>query len=579
VDVACITSGSFCILNSIKTSQSPIFNLFDYGFTKTEKRKIILFGGLTEDALQRSLRFRNFTSHGELWVYDLGDPSPDFFPIMWTTEAQGFSRIVSLGGEVFCIFNSNLQNDMITLDLELMISYPMRVENKIANMKRNGFALSQINGTDIMIIGGFNEYGGGVAELNPYLMTLQISFSHSIIGIDESEAPKEIFVLSAISVIIVLALIISLLYYKKKLIIEKEKADIKRDKIRLELITFNQALTKMKENREKGIPESQTKKEEMTATLSLGTDVSLAIPAYKLCDYEKDIILESLLATGGFGKVYTAFLINAILAQNYNDNIRECVIKLSHEELDPVLFFQEISIHEFFKDNKYFAKLVVYSIDPCAIILKYYPLGNLMHFLFKPKPDVVDKYNLYVAVSFSIKICTAINLMHSKGFIHNDIKPDNILLSSDSEEPLYPVISDFGLVHIKDTIHVVKGFEIFNLKGATLYYSPPEVLKAMKKGKRTSNPATDVYSIGILLWELFSRQKAWAIFDRDAVIAGALPTISVEDLSRKHPGFKTEEIGALMNIVATCLDYKPENRASLPDTIRELSKLCARLFV
>lgn len=100
-----------------------------------------------------------------------------------------------------------------------------------------------------------------------------------------------------------------------------------------------------------------------------------------------------------------------------------------------------------------------------------------------------------------MKITGAIISMHEKGVVHNDIKPDNILLDGDNEEPLFPIISDFGIARIMENADLIPGFYITELRACTAVYAAPELLVSlMLKLERISNPKTDAYSVGIVLY-------------------------------------------------------------------------------
>jgi serine/threonine protein kinase len=53
--------------------------------------------------------------------------------------------------------------------------------------------------------------------------------------------------------------------------------------------------------------------------------------------------------------------------------------------------------------------------------------------------------------------------MHKKGFIHDDIKPENILLDSDDDETIFCVLSDFGNVKIMKSAEVGISFSCRNI--------------------------------------------------------------------------------------------------------------------
>ncbi len=90
-------------------------------------------------------------------------------------------------------------------------------------------------------------------------------------------------------------------------------------------------------------------------------------------------------------------------------------------------------------------------------------------------------------------ICTALKALshcHAKGVIHRDIKPSNILLTSDGKVKL----TDFGIAKAKlNTSKTGSGLTL----GSTDYMSPEQAL-----GKRDMDHRSDIYSIGVTLYEM-----------------------------------------------------------------------------
>lgn len=93
------------------------------------------------------------------------------------------------------------------------------------------------------------------------------------------------------------------------------------------------------------------------------------------------------------------------------------------------------------------------------------------------------------------QVCQGLGYMHSKGWVHKDIKPDNILLNRSDEVRLI----DFSLA-----VKAVSGLgKLFGggkgvIRG-TRSYLAPETIK-----KEGSTPATDIYSFGIVLYEILT---------------------------------------------------------------------------
>ncbi|MBN2472503.1 MAG: serine/threonine protein kinase [Anaerolineae bacterium] len=88
------------------------------------------------------------------------------------------------------------------------------------------------------------------------------------------------------------------------------------------------------------------------------------------------------------------------------------------------------------------------------------------------------------------QVADAVAYAHSKGVIHQDIRPGNIMLADDGERP---VVIDFGMMG------VLSGDE-----QSTAEYSPraPLYMSPEQAAGGTVGPASDVYSLGILLYEM-----------------------------------------------------------------------------
>lgn len=87
--------------------------------------------------------------------------------------------------------------------------------------------------------------------------------------------------------------------------------------------------------------------------------------------------------------------------------------------------------------------------------------------------------------------CQALHHMHEKGWVHLDVKPDNILMSRASEVR----VIDFSLSErIKGALGKMFGGK--KEIGGTLTYIAPETIK-----KEAATPATDIYSLGVTIYE------------------------------------------------------------------------------
>ena len=119
-----------------------------------------------------------------------------------------------------------------------------------------------------------------------------------------------------------------------------------------------------------------------------------------------------------------------------------------------------------------------------------------------PIVEYCDKNNLRIQDRLELfaQVCNAVQHAHTKGIIHRDIKPSNILVSTQDGRPHTKVI-DFGIA--KATANRLTEKTLFTehraLIGTPEYMSPEQA-----EGSMDIDTRTDVYSLGVLLYELLT---------------------------------------------------------------------------
>ncbi len=98
-------------------------------------------------------------------------------------------------------------------------------------------------------------------------------------------------------------------------------------------------------------------------------------------------------------------------------------------------------------------------------------------------------------ISYGMEIASALDYLHSQGIIHRDLKSENILL--DLRQNCY--LADFGLARLVSTSTLA-----FHTGHGTPPYAPPEQIQS-----RAITPRSDIFSFGILLYEMFTGQLPW----------------------------------------------------------------------
>src|SRR5881398_4244583 len=97
------------------------------------------------------------------------------------------------------------------------------------------------------------------------------------------------------------------------------------------------------------------------------------------------------------------------------------------------------------------------------------------------------------AVALMAKVVRAVQYAHGQGILHRDLKPGNILLDARGE----PLVSDFGLAKcLEPTSNLTRTLTAFGAPD----YAAPEQVNPAGAGSGTLGPASDVYSLGAILF-------------------------------------------------------------------------------
>lgn len=135
-------------------------------------------------------------------------------------------------------------------------------------------------------------------------------------------------------------------------------------------------------------------------------------------------------------------------------------------------------------------------------------------------------------VELTRQLCAGLAAAHDKGVLHRDLKPANILINSHGQL----VITDFGLAGLAEHVQA-------DVRSGTPAYMAPEQLAGLEVTQKS-----DIYSLGLVLYEMFSGKRAFQgkLRDELAPIAGL-----VKDLDP-----------AIEKAITRCLMAEPARRPS-----------------
>ncbi|MDT8395681.1 MAG: serine/threonine-protein kinase [bacterium] len=143
-----------------------------------------------------------------------------------------------------------------------------------------------------------------------------------------------------------------------------------------------------------------------------------------------------------------------------------------------------------------------------------------------------------------IEVCDALSFAHSRGMIHRDVKPANVMLSGNGEVKLM----DFGIVAVPDAGELTVAGQILG----TPAYMAPEQITGNQLG-----PAADIFSLGAVFYEMLTGKKPFSGANHIALIQNVLHT------DPPSPGeFAPHVPDAISQIVMKCLNKSPETRFS-----------------
>ncbi|MBI3802479.1 MAG: serine/threonine protein kinase [Nitrospirae bacterium] len=168
-------------------------------------------------------------------------------------------------------------------------------------------------------------------------------------------------------------------------------------------------------------------------------------------------------------------------------------------------------------------------------VMDYVEGTNLALLMKDPGFDLNRKLDII------IQICKALSYAHKNGVVHRDIKPANILIDKEGNA----LVTDFGIAQFYENGKEEDALTKEGMVMGTLAYMSPE----QRSGSKNVTAASDLYSLGVMMYELFAGKRPKGNFKGPSNYNASLP----------------EELDG---VVATCLEEEPGDRYKSADEVK-----------
>ena len=249
---------------------------------------------------------------------------------------------------------------------------------------------------------------------------------------------------------------------------------------------------------------------------------------------------------GGMGVLYRAF--DPVLDREVAVKVMLAELSDDTEQMRP----------RFYREAKAAAKLQHRNI---VTVFEFAEENNQQHIVMEflrgtplnARMNELPPLTLPAKLDIVAQLCSGLGYAHAQGIVHRDVKPANVFLLTDGSVKLL----DFGIAKLATSTLTQQG----DVLGSAPYMSPEQV-----SGKQNLDGRSDVWSTGVLLYELLTGRRPFEGDGLTTVIVGILKD-EPPSLDGLAPGLPPQLVAA----VARALEKDPERRTPKAEELgREL---------
>jgi serine/threonine-protein kinase len=255
-------------------------------------------------------------------------------------------------------------------------------------------------------------------------------------------------------------------------------------------------------------------------------------------DYE---VLE-VLGAGGMGRVYKVR--NVI-----SDRVEAMKVLLPDLEGDAELadrFMREIKVQASLDHPNIAALHTALRLDNQLLMLMEYVEGVTIETVLGSGRLPIDK-----AIDYTAQVLSALSYAHARGVVHRDLKPGNMIITPSGVVKLM----DFGIAKMAADRKLT---QVGSTVGSLYYMSPEQI-----KGAVDLDPRSDLYSLGISLYEMVTGARPFQGDSEYSIMAAHLET-------NPRPPIQLDPNlpAALSEIILMALEKDPAQRFQTADAFR-----------
>ncbi|XP_023638941.1 serine/threonine-protein kinase STY17 [Capsella rubella] len=269
-----------------------------------------------------------------------------------------------------------------------------------------------------------------------------------------------------------------------------------------------------------------------------------------------DLLVGSMIGVGDYFTVYQGWFRNQFpVAVKIVQPRKASAVSIEEKKL----FQREVVLLSKMKHDN-IVEFFGASIEPqLMIVTELIEGGTLQKYMLNCRPSPPD---VRMSLGFALDISRAMEFLHSKGIIHRDLNPRNLLVTGDQE---HVKLADFGIAR-RETRGVKKTFDSW-----TCRWMAPEVIsnEPLRIGeKRHYDHKVDVYSFAVVFWELLSNQPPFP----------KVPSLCVSSLVNRDERPCLGKIPyQIIPILESCWDKDPDARPEFREITDSLTNLLSNL--